>query len=212
LIGHDVEANLGLLSAMLAQLDALLEGGEVTRRLVVNLGGRRSSVTMSIGIIVNLIDWLQGADAAMSPAERRERDRMAGEYARMRARKLPVFSALLARELNGHLDSWTWFVDDCVRGADECREDYCAEVWIRTRLQQLLCEARRTGADTGPATARLGHLDDRLRPMLVPAPYCGPAEERERRPLDEYWWLYGRPGRGTDDLPPSQGRTATEAR
>ena len=54
---------------------------------------------------------------------------------------------------------------------------------------------RALAGDTQTAAERkeLGALDARLKGMIQPGKYVGPADEQAHYPRKDAWWLYGEP-------------------
>lgn len=190
---RDPSTNLAVLSALTEQLERYLQGGELTRRVVCELPGGREAATLTIGVLVALTESLERNAHQLSEAEREKLTEELRRQAHLREVHRPAYATKLARELKSHLDSWEWFLDDCVREEPSCREDYESEVWLRSRIEDLIDHADQHGFDVGSAKDRAAEADELLRSVFVPGEYVGPAGKRELYPPDKYWWLYGKP-------------------
>jgi hypothetical protein len=102
-----------------------------------------------------------------------------------------AYGAKLRQEVAALTGSWKWYIDGCEHGDDDCADTYTQEVWLRTRLHDLLAEAAQIGQDMAPEAAELDALDRRLRAVFSPGQYVGPAEEKAERDAATHWWLYG---------------------
>jgi hypothetical protein len=195
---QDLGHNLALLGAMVDQLASFLAGDDLTRKIVVEIGGHAVNTTMSLGIMVDLVEALDRAAAGMLPSERQQLDGLVSRLEAVRATHARAYADKLGREVKSHLDAWEWFLDGCERGDDSCFDDYASEVWRRTRIQQLLREARALRVDDHEARTRLEALDGRLDAIIQFGDYCGPRGEADAYPRETCWWLYCRPVRDED--------------
>ncbi len=80
---------------------------------------------------------------------------------------------------------------------EAARENYSSESRVRTRIEMV---QRALASDPQVAGQRkeLGELDTRLRGMMQPGDYVGPAGEQAHYPRKEAWWLYGAPEGGEE--------------
>jgi len=182
-----------ILTAMADDLQAYLEQDGLYRQLVVQTPGHTYKPVMTLGLMMDARKALEAHKAALSPPER---DAVAAAAARIddiRRTHAAAFGARLLREIASLLDSWSWYLDGCQHGDEECADSYRGENWIRTRLADLMAEAAAERVDVAARAARLAELDVRLRALLVPGAYTGPTGEEAEHPADVHWWLYGRP-------------------
>lgn len=196
----DPGANLLQLEAMAESFDAYLDQASPYRDVAVQDPGDGARVmTMSIGLVLDLIEALERGEDELQPGER---DRLAGARRTIRALRHgrpKDYERLLLRELKSQLDAWRWYLEDCERGARGCREAYGSESRKRTRIEQLLADADAVGADAAEARGRVARLDRQLRGLLEPGPFAGPAGTETRYPRKTHWWLYGRPAQRRRD-------------
>lgn len=197
---EDPGANLLQLEAMAESFDAYLDQGSPYREVAVGDPEDGARVmTMSIGLVLDLLEALERREDELGPA-RRERLADARRTIRaLRHGRPKDYERLLLREIKSQLDAWRWYLEDCERGARGCRDVYGSESRKRTRIQQLLAEAEAVGADAAEARHRVARLDQQLRGLLQPGPFAGPAGTEARYPKASHWWLYGRPAQRRRD-------------
>lgn len=186
-------ALVAILAAMADDLEGYLEQDGLYRHLVVQTPGHTHKPVMTLGL---MLDARRAVDAHTVALSLAERDTAAAAEARiddLRATHRSAFGAKLQREISSSLDSWSWYLDGCEHGDEDCKESYGGENWIRTRLANLMAAAALDGVDLASPAARLTELDTRLRSMFAHGPYSGPSGEEARYPADAFWWLYGRP-------------------
>jgi hypothetical protein len=192
-IPEDPAARLAQYEAFAAELDEFLHGDGLSRLVVIQLAGRTLKPNMTLGLLHDTRDAL---DSDLENLTRPERERLAEADAlveRVRDRDVDAYRAKLRQELKSSLDSWSWYLTGCEEEDEDCSETYPSEVWIRTRLADLLVEARGVGLDTLDEEDRLSELDNRLRARFLGGAFVGPPGQESARPAGEYWWLYGGP-------------------
>jgi hypothetical protein len=185
----DHEAMTLILEAMAAEMDEYLSTDGLYRQLVVQAPGHTYHPNMTAGLV---LDARRQAGRQRLPAAHAERVRAAesridGEI----ERRKQEYARKLVQELGSVAGSWGWYLDGCEHGDEDCSDTYADEVWLRTRAEDLLDEARRVGEPATEARRQLADLDVRLRGLFEPGAYIGRAEERAERADDRYWWLYG---------------------
>ena len=191
---RDREDDLRRLVAMSAAFAAFLDSGAPYRELAVALpGGGMRRGTLSVGLLLDLLEGLGRDRSLLSPDQRARLDAAAAAVGKQRASRRDAYVGVLLRELRGQLDAWRWYLDECLAEDGECAESYPDEAGKRTRIEQLLDEADRLGACVAPERERLSRLDARLRAAWRSGPYVGPTGAGDRHPAPRHWWLYGRP-------------------
>ncbi len=191
--------DLALLAAMVEQLDSFLTRREVTRRLVFEWRGRRLAATMSLGILLNLTARLRDLAPSL-PADQQERlQGLLRQVEKLRELRAEDYAAALRREVKSHLDSWSWYLESLSRGEQAAIDDYGSEVWIRTRLAQLLDEAQRIGLEVQAEARRLADCDRRLRDLVEPRPETGADGAMDADTNADSWWLQAAPRSGLAD-------------
>ncbi len=192
---HDPEINLAFLAAMIDHFKRFLTSDDLVRQLIMPVAGRNVRSTMSLGLVLQLIDALERERTALPPRLRGELSDLVGRFEAIRDRHAVAYGDRLRRELKSHLDSWHWFLEACERGEESCFEDYRSEVWIRTRIHQLLAHGGDLGLDLDEAEHRLAVLDAKLRAVFRSGDYSGTRGDEATHPREVYWWLYGHPVR-----------------
>ena len=189
----DPESNLAILEAMVDELEAYLESDDLFRQLVVQTDDKTYQPKMTLGLAIDHIETLKRDISTLRPADRLRLEDAAKRYADVRGERFDPYAAKLRREMKSHLDSWTWFLDRCAEGDETCQDDYESEVWLRTRLEGLMREARSGGIAAEAEEARLSEQDRRLDDMFRSGTYVGPREQEAEYPKPTFWWLYGKP-------------------
>jgi hypothetical protein len=190
---RDPRVNLAILDAMVGELERYLASSDLSHRVVYELSGRRHAATLTIGTMVAVTHALEQTASQLGKIDARLLAILVEQQAAIRMANRDAYRAKLSRELKSHLDSWSWFLDDCERRERSCREDYAAEVWLRTRIGELFEHASDCGFDVAASRSRCSVLDDTLKGVLVDGPFLGPEGEESAFPEATFWWLYGRP-------------------
>jgi hypothetical protein len=194
---QDTEANLAILEAMAAEYKDYLLADELFRQVVVQTPERTYMPKMTIGLMLEQIHAIEGEYAQMVPEGRIRFEEAVALFEAARDEYPDAYGDKLRLEMKSHLDSWGWYLDGCDHGEEDCPDDYPSEVWLRTRLEELLQAARSGGIRVDEAVERLHKLDRTLDDMFQRGAYIGPAGYSAEFPQDRYWWLYGRPIVGT---------------
>lgn len=103
----------------------------------------------------------------------------------------------IRRELGARQDALKWFLDECDDHPQRCGEGYPTEAEKRTMIHHLLAEGDARNLDLGPERQRQLALDGRLREHFRAGDFIWTASVQAAYPRATFWWLYGRPGRGT---------------
>lgn len=197
-VTDDPGRNLAQFVAMVGELDRYLELGKPYRGVVADWpGGGRQTVTLSLGVVRDLVTALERDAERLVPAERADFEAARERLRAVRSARREAYGAMLRHELRSQLDSWRWFVDDCARDEDAAADRYPREVATRLRIEGLLEEAATVDADAADAQARATSLDDALRRHFASGAYCGPSGQAAHYGPERYWWLYGRPTSAT---------------
>jgi hypothetical protein len=189
----DPADNLAILETMVDELEPYLESNDLVRQLVIQTGDQTYAPKMSIGLVLDHLQTLQRDLADLAPPDRVRLEEASHRFTEIRGRRRDAYAAKLRRELKSHMDSWSWFLDRCAEGEEGCVDDYPAETRIRTRIEELMDEARAAELPMKEEAARLSELDQRLDDMFRRGPYSGATGDASEYPPDRYWWLYGRP-------------------
>jgi hypothetical protein len=143
--------------------------------------------------MLHILHELRWAAPGLAPGDRARLSALTDRFRTVAYAHGPAYREKLRRELKSHLDSWEWFLDECERREATCREDYESEVWLRTRIFEIVSHAADSGIDIGDAGDRLAALDARLRAVFRDGDYVGPAGGAAAYPPETHWWLHGRP-------------------
>jgi hypothetical protein len=181
------------LEAMVDNLEAYLESDQLYRQVVVQGARGTLKPNMTIGLMLDYYKSLEREVPNMLPRERTELQEAISKFERVRDTSLEAYTAKLRHEIKASLDSWRHFMDGCTHGDDECFETYPTEVWLRTRLNDLMDEARGLGMDVTDEVAALLELDTELDRMFQRGEFVGAEGAESEYPADRYWWLYGQP-------------------
>ena len=98
------------------------------------------------------------------------------------------------REIGGRLHSWEWYLSDCREDPGDCAAHYATEVCARVYIHFLLRLLSELHEADG-ARAQVGAADAELRTVFRPGAFVWEANLGAAFPSEEYWFLYGRPGR-----------------
>jgi len=194
----DPAVELAICRTMAEEMEPYLLSNQLFRQLVVRTPVGDLQPKMTLGAFLEHYRRLRRREKALSPTQRAELDRIGEVWATMKRRYEKRYMELLRQELRSQLDSWAWFLDDCLRRPNRCREDYPTEVRTRARIS-LLLEELGPDAQIYTEASRLAHLDDRLRRMWQKGHFIWPSEAADAYPPDRYWFLYGYPQGGEED-------------
>lgn len=191
---RDLEATLETAEAFAAEFEDYLLSDRLYRQLTIGTGTGKRVLKMSAGSLLETLgDLTCAAEAGHLAAAQADRLReLSDAVSRLSRLYATRYRQKLARELKSQIDSWRWFLQDCLDDPTRCRDEYPFEVRIRNRIE-LLTDAL---GEHVPAEqmSRLQELDRQLRGILLAGDFILDAGLRDRFPRDRYWWLYGQPG------------------
>lgn len=193
---HQIETTLAVTQAMADELTDYLTGDSLYRQMMVKTPEGTRQPKMTIGALLEGLETLQGRRDELSPEQRDALDAIAERVDIDRNAFRDQWQSLLRRELKALLDSWKWYLDDAARD-ERARENYGNEARIRTRID-LVMRALAGDAQVAAERKELGALDARLRGMIQPGDYIGPAGGQAHYPRGQAWWLYGKPAGEND--------------
>jgi hypothetical protein len=195
-VSGDRERDLARFEAMLDVFQRYLHSDELYRMTPVGLaGGNQEMVTLSIGIMLDLAESVDGGTQGEPGGGAAPVRAALARFERLRAANSDEYADKLRRELRSNTDAWRWYLDDCTSGAGSCADDYPAEVRKRLRIHGLLAEAESRGIGVDAERLAVSELDDVLRQVFTSdgRAFCGPKGEAGLFPEARFWWLYGRP-------------------
>ena len=190
---EDPQANLLILETMVAELEDYLHSDELFRQLVVQAPDKTYMPRMTIGLMLEHVDHLEKILSELGPDERIRLEEAMDRLHEIRDAELEAYATMLRREMKSHLDSWSWYLDGCADGDEDCPDNYPSEVWLRTRLEEVVQEARNREIPVVDELARLQELDRSLDDMFQRGDYVGPKDRSSDYAQDRFWWLYGMP-------------------
>lgn len=193
----DTGVEFAICRTMADEMEAYLLAHQLFRQIVVHTPVGDLQPKMTLGAFIDHYRRLRRRQSALSATQQAELDRIGETWATMKRRYEGRYEELLHQELRSHLDSWNWFLDDCLRQPNRCQEDYPAEVHARARIA-LLLEELGPQAETHAEASRVSMLDDRLRRLWQKGRFIWPGEAADAYPPDRYWFLYGYP-QGADE-------------
>ncbi len=184
--------NLALAQAMVNELEDYLFGDKLYRQLVVRTPEGDKLPKMTVGALLDRLQALERQRTQLTPDEQRQFQAIRERWRALKSQWVAQYADKVLWELKSLLDSWTWFIDDCMAGKRSCAEDYASEVWIRVRMEDLLRDVSGM-ANLADTRARLAPLDARLKRMFMPGAFVWGAERAGAYAQDQYWFLYGKP-------------------
>jgi hypothetical protein len=191
---QDPELALEIAEAMVAEFEDYLFDDDLYRQLMVKTSAGNRTLKMSAGSLLDTLHELAHATETghLTPEQADRFTVLSDAVEQLSHRYASMYRQKLARELKSQIDSWRWFLQDCLDNRLRCQDEYPFDVRIRSRIA-LLMDAL---GDDAPAdqVSRLQKLDRELQEVLVPGEFILDGSLRERYPKDRYWWLYGRPG------------------
>lgn len=193
---QQIETTLAITQEMADELTDYLMGGSLYRQMMIRTPEGMKQPKMTIGALLENLEALHWRRDALNPEQRATLDAIAERVDIGRNAFSEQWQALLRRELKALLDSWKWYLDDAARD-EAARENYANEARIRTRID-VVNRALAGDAQTAAERKELGALDARLKGMIRPGGYVGPADEQAHFPRKDAWWLYGEPEGGDD--------------
>ncbi len=193
----DLAVELAICRTMANEMESYLLSNQLFRQIVVRTPLGDLQPKMTLGAFLEHYRRLRRRQSALSPAQQAELNSIGETWATMKRRYESRYEELMRHELRSHLDSWTWFLDDCLKRPSRCQEDYPTEARIRARIA-LLLEELGPDAEIQKEKSRLAVLDDRLRRLWQRGRFIWPGETADAYPPDRYWFLYGYP-QGADE-------------
>lgn len=178
---------------MVGELDDYFARDELFRQLVVHTPWGDELPKMSLGGLVERLQFLERHRDKLTPEERERLDRARAAYEEaVRLRRAQV-AERLRREFKSYLQSWKWYLDELRDNPDKAL-DYRAEVHNRLRLTTVLKEAQRLGIELDrDLLAQLEDLDAFLRERFKPGNFSLKGFDPDDIDPEVHWYLYGRP-------------------
>lgn len=188
---HNLETTLAVTQEMADELTDYLMDGDLYRQMMVRTAEGMKQPKMTLGALLENIQTLHWRKDELDSQQRAALSDIEEKTDIARNGFSDSWNALLRRELKALMDSWKWYLEDAARD-ENARENYASESRIRTRIDLVMRAL--DGKSVGPAERKeLTSLDDRLKEMMEPGDYVGPAGEQALYPRDKAWWLYGEP-------------------
>ncbi len=193
---QQLETTLVVAQAMAEELADYLMADSLYRQMMIKTPEGTKQPKMTIGALLENLETLQWQRDSLTVQQRAVLDAIAQRVDIDRNAFNDPWRALLRRELKALMDSWKWYLDDAARD-ESARENYPNEARIRTRID-LVNRALADDSQTAVERTDLGGLDARLKGMMRPGGYVGPAGEQAHYPKNQAWWLYGKPAGEND--------------
>lgn len=157
----DTPAALARLVAMVDEMDDLLAGGSPYRDLSIAVpGGGRHVDTLSIGIVLDLLEAVSRDADSLTPESRARLEAVRVDIDRRR--RAPAYRGLVLRELRSQLHSWRWTADELREDDAGAADSRQATRRNRLRVRQLLREAEALGLDVREERAAASKLEQGL--------------------------------------------------
>ncbi len=178
---------------MVSELSDYFARQELFRQLVVHTPWGDELPKMSLGGLVERLNYLERHRDALTSEEQARLDKARAAYEEAIRYRRQQVAERLRREFRSYLNSWKWYLDELRDNPDKVM-DYPAEVHNRLRLTTLLNEARRLGIELDPDQVHmLEELDQFLRSRWQSGNFSLKDFAPEDFSREEHWYLYGRP-------------------
>lgn len=190
---QDPALTLEIAREMVEEFENYLLGDSLYRQLKVETSAGDRMPKMSAGSLLETLHDLEYArEAGQLTAEQADQlAELTDEFERLIKRHATAYREKLAWELKSQIDSWRWFMQDCLEDPSGCQDEYPFEVWIRNRIA-LLMEALGEGVPADQRS-RIEQLDHDLQEVFASGSFVLDDHLQDRYPRDRYWWLYGHP-------------------
>lgn len=185
-------AELMVAGAMASELPDYLLGDRLFRQVVVKTPEGTQQPKMTLGNLLSRYRLLRHFAGDLDASQQQALAAVGAAIEENRRVYRPQWIGYIQKELKSYLDSWRWYVDECMRRGG-CASTYAGEVWIRTRLSLLLEEAETLAVPTLTEQGYLRRLDSQLRSLWHDGAFLLEGAQRSLYPADRYWWLYGVP-------------------
>ena len=182
---------------MAKALPKYLDQDELFWQMIIHTPEGDKLPKMTLGGLLERVQYLEMSREKLSDADLETLQEVKREIEEARKQYRDAYAKFLERELSSHLHSWHWYLDDLLGGNGDALERYPQEVWIRTRIELLVEEAGKVGANVPEDKIRAE--DRRLREVWVEGEFIWPEWLKKFYPKDRYWWLYGKPTPPEDD-------------
>ncbi|OQX14858.1 MAG: hypothetical protein BWK76_14045 [Desulfobulbaceae bacterium A2] len=185
-------ADLDILANMVAAMDEYLAASQLYGRSEhpdlppVTLGG----VCMRSQRLATL------APARLGPVEQGRLADLLRQLDEICARRREDFERKARQELAARLHLWQGHLQDMADEEGESPAYYATSVETRVLIAALLQElTQRRRTIPGELRQRLAELDRQLEQRWQPGAFVWPQEWQAAYPAQDYWWLYGLPGK-----------------
>ena len=149
----DLQVTLAIAQAMTDELTDYLLGGQLYRQMVVKTPAGTRQPKMTLGALLELVQFLDWHREDLSPSLRAELDAIQRQIATAKGAFRMQWYELLQTELRALLGSWRWYLDEMGRNP-KAKRDYPTEARIRSRIDLVRRELREDPAirdDSGDA-------------------------------------------------------------
>ena len=136
-------------------------------------------------------------DALLADTERMRLAQAIAQFDHALAGKQAYFGQKAQRELEARLRQWSQYLQELEREETDSAPYYPAAVETRVMIAVLVNKLKTPPSPFDPGiSSRVAALDNQLRRYWTPGSFVWPFEWQPAYPRTEFWWLYGRPGKG----------------
>jgi hypothetical protein len=183
-----VRRYLDICQAMLDEIPAYLNSDVVYWQLHAD----RSYPMLTIAGLLFHQHVLQAQLETLSTAEQTQLANLQHQWQTLQRDWLSNLTRKAAREWQGRMHSWQWYLQDHQTQPKQAQKHYPEEVQTRIYLE-ILKDFLQKDPSFANITAQLAQADQQLRQNWQPGPFVRPAEVQIAFPAEHFWFLYGLP-------------------
>lgn len=194
---YKVTNDLNEAKAMVDSLEDYVRGEELYGHADGGFFSKMPSLT--VGALVMRLRRLEALRSTLKPAQVQDLDSALNKWESVRKDWMLHYEQKVVQEIESRLNSMQTFFRECADSMQNCENNYRPEIQKRTIVQELLTEMDALKLDKSDITDLVDTADSKLRGYMRPDEFQWASELEAVYPKNEYWWLYQKPPKATEE-------------
>lgn len=194
---YSISTDLKEAKAMSESLADYVRGDELYGHADGGFFSRMPSLT--IGSLLMRLRRLNALRNALNDSQKRDLDSAIATWEETRNDWRVHYEGKVVHEVESRLDSMKTFFRECAESMLNCHNSYRPEIQKRTIIQELLNEMAELNLSNTDLQALLEVADAKLRSVMRPDEFQWASELETVYPQSDFWWLYQKPPKSTDE-------------
>lgn len=187
-----LEYELAVVKAMVDELEQYLKSDLLYWQLSPAARIQPAPPMLTIGGYLFRAHRLREAADILSSVRRDDLLQVEQRFASITTEWRAAAESRVNREISARMNSWQWFVEDCLQRKRSCITYYATEAELRTILE-LLQGSFLTVKGMDVHGKRLADLDRQFKLRFKAGDFVWRSSLEAFYPVRRFWWLYGRP-------------------